>query len=94
MTQKAPPAPPDGLVSNPGPRLPWLSIYGWCGFFAILLAFFLNSHNMLSVGIIYHLMNLLGAVGVMLVSFRRRAWQAGLLSLVWAYIAFSALFKI
>jgi hypothetical protein len=72
-------------------RWPWISILGWYGIAAILLAFFLNSHNMLPVGTIYHLLNITGAIGVILVSIKKRTWQAALLGLVWAYIAISAM---
>ena len=73
-------------------RLPvWLSVLGWYGTAAIVGAYFASSHGLLERGLAYQTLNLTGAIGVGLVCWRRRAWQALWLEVVWALVAASAL---
>jgi hypothetical protein len=65
---------------------------GWYGAGAILLAYILVSFNVISPqGWAYQLLNFTGAVGVLVISYAKRARQPALLNLVWAVIALAAL---
>lgn len=70
---------------------PWLDVVGWLGSAAIVGAYFGSSHGHLEQGVAYHLLNLLGAIGVGLVCWRRRDWQPLSLEVVWGVVAVSAL---
>jgi hypothetical protein len=66
--------------------------FGWYGAAAILLAYALVSFNVISPhGWAYQLLNLTGALGVLVISYTKRARQPALLNFVWAAIAFVAL---
>jgi Na+/H+ antiporter NhaD/arsenite permease-like protein len=65
---------------------------GWYGAGAILLAYVLVSFSIISPqGWTYQLLNLTGALGVLVISYTKRARQPALLNLVWAVIAFVAI---
>ncbi len=78
---------------KPSPRsLKLLEIFGWYGAIAILSAYALVSFNVVPAdGWAYQLLNLTGAIGVMIISFIKQARQPALLNLVWALVAFIAL---
>lgn len=68
---------------------------GWYGIIAILGAYVLNSFQIIdSSGFIYQILNLTGAIGVVVVSIVRRVKQTLVLNLVWAAVALVALFGI
>jgi hypothetical protein len=72
-----------------------IEIYGWYGMAAILLAYALASFSIISsAGLIYQILNGSGALGVMLASFHRKAYQPAALNLIWALIAVIALARI
>lgn len=66
-------------------------IAGWYGMLAILFAYAANNFGWLEHGALYQALNLTGALGVALVCFYRRTWQAFLLEVIWAAIALAAL---
>lgn len=67
-------------------------ILGWYGAVAILAAYGLVSFNVISPqGWLYQLLNLTGALGVLVISYQKRARQPALLNLVWAVVALVAL---
>lgn len=69
-----------------------LEIFGWYGAAAILSAYALVSFSVISAnGWVYQLLNLTGAIGVMIISFVKQARQPALLNLVWGLVAFIAL---
>ena len=68
---------------------------GWYGTVAIVLAYLLVSFKILdSAGIIYQLMNLTGALGIMFISIKKKASSVVALNVVWAIIAAVAIIKI
>jgi len=68
---------------------------GWYGAAAVLLAYALVSFNIISPhGWIYQLLNFTGAIGVLVISYMKRAKQPALLNFVWAVIAFIALIQL
>lgn len=65
-----------------------IEIIGWYGAFAILLAYALLSFGTISSNsYAYQLLNLTGAVGIIVVSFAKNARQPALLNIVWAIVA-------
>lgn len=67
---------------------------GWCGAGAILLAYGLVSFEYISPDTaMFQILNGLGAVGVVYVSYRKRAFQPATLNVVWAIIAFVTLLR-
>ncbi len=70
-------------------------IIGWYGMTAILLAYALVSFNFLSTSnLIFQLLNLTGAGGVAFISFKKNAYQPGLLNIAWAIIAMLAIIRL
>lgn len=66
---------------------------GWAGAAAVLIAYLLLSQGWLPRGALYHALNLFGAIGIVLVSWRRATWQPFALNLIWAAIALLALLR-
>jgi hypothetical protein len=72
-----------------------IEIYGWYGIAALLLAYALVSFSIISAGsLIYQILNGTGALGVMLVSFYKRAYQPATLNLIWTLIAVIAIARL
>ena len=70
-------------------------IVGWYGTVAIVFAYALLSFNVIvSDSLMYQLLNATGAVGVMYISFKKKAYQPGVLNMVWTAIAIVAIIKI
>ncbi len=68
---------------------------GWYGVIAIISAYALVSFSVLSaMSIWYQLLNATGAIGIALISFRRKTYQPGILNVVWALIALFAMVRI
>ncbi len=64
-------------------------IFGWYGTFAIVLAYALVSFGIISsLSFIYQILNGTGALGIVYISFKKKAYQPGVLNIVWAVIAF------
>jgi len=70
----------------------WMNILGWYGTLAIVGAYLASSHDWMEQGTLYQLLNISGAAGVGLVCWRRRAWQALTLEVVWVVVGLTALF--
>ena len=67
-------------------------IAGWYGTFAILGAYALVSFSYVSASsILYQLLNLTGALGIVVVSLRRKVYQPAVLNIFWALIALLAI---
>lgn len=64
-----------------------ISVYGWYGVFAIVTAYFLNSFGALKSGLTYQLLNLTGAIGIVVVSLQKEAYPPAGLNTIWALIA-------
>ena len=68
---------------------------GWYGTVAIIGAFALSSFSIVKpTDLIYQILNLTGAVGIVLVSFHKKAYQPGILNIIWAVVALIAIVKI
>lgn len=72
-----------------------IELLGWYGVIAILGAYALLSFSVIkSNTLLYQLLNLTGAIGIVVHSFGKKAYQPGVLNIVWALIALVALFNI
>lgn len=70
----------------------FLEAYGWYGTIAILGAYALLSFGYLdSDSALYQFFNASGALGIVLVSLTKRAFQPALLNAIWAAIGVMAL---
>ena len=68
---------------------------GWYGAAAILLAYALNSFQVIDSGSLpYQILNLSGAIGIITISLAKGAKQPAVLNIVWAFIALVAITKI
>lgn len=68
---------------------------GWLGMSAILLAYALNSFGILSSeSIVYQTINIIGSIGIGYISFKKKAYQPGVLNVLWTGIAAIAIGKI
>ncbi|HDZ54842.1 MAG TPA: hypothetical protein ENI19_00555 [Candidatus Nealsonbacteria bacterium] len=72
-----------------------IEIFGWYGAAAIVGAYALVSFSVLeSTDLVFQLLNITGAIGIVVVSFYKRAYQPGALNIIWALIALVAILKI
>ena len=70
-------------------------IIGWYGTIAIVTAFGLVSFEILQPGnLIYQILNGTGALGIVYISFKKKAYQPGVLNIIWAIIAGIAIVKV
>lgn len=70
-------------------------IIGWYGTIAIVLAYALVSFGVLSSnGLFYQILNGTGALGILIISLKRKAYQPGVLNIIWAVIAIVAIINI
>lgn len=73
----------------------WSELLGWYGTIAIIGAYFLVSFRLLNAeSAAYQLMNITGAIGIIVISLSRGVYQSVVLNVVWLLIAFVALIKI
>lgn len=64
------------------------NIIGWYGAAAIMAAFALVSFEVLeATAFPYQLLNGTGAIGIVYISFKKDAYQPGVLNIIWALIA-------
>ena len=71
-----------------------IEIIGWYGTIAIIVAYSLTSFDLLSSNNLwYQILNGTGAIGILIISFRKKAYQPGVLNIIWAIIAFVAILK-
>jgi hypothetical protein len=72
-----------------------IEVIGWYGVVAIIAAYFLSSFGKISTqSTIYQLLNLTGAISVVVISVANLTWQPAVLNMIWAVIAMIALIKI
>lgn len=68
---------------------------GWYGVLAILLAYFLISLDIIGVhSLAYQLMNLTGAIGIIIEALSKKDMQPAVLNAVWAGIAIIVLVQL
>ena len=74
---------------RPIPRA--VQVFGWYGTIAIVSAFGLSNEGLLAQGMLYQLLNLTGAIGVALLCWYQRTWQAFWVEAFWSLLALKAL---
>ena len=75
-------------------RKTWVEVAGWYGIVAILLAYFLVSFEFLSVtSAWYPVLNGTGALGMITVSFSKKAYQPAFVNVFWFLFAVAALVR-
>lgn len=73
----------------------FVEIAGWVGMTLLLLTFFLASNKWLcDKGYPYHLLNLVGALGVMVNAFYMKVMAAGFVEVVWSLIALVGIYNV
>ena len=73
----------------------FIEILGWYGMSAIVLAYALNSFSVMSAtNVTYQVLNATGAVGIIVVSLHKKAYQPGVLNIIWAVIAIVAIIRL
>jgi hypothetical protein len=71
------------------------SLFGWIGMVLLMLAYFLLSKKKLKSNyVLYHLLNLFGATGIIASTLVTQSWPAMALNIVWAIIAIFSIYKI
>jgi hypothetical protein len=71
-----------------------IEIVGWYGTIAIVGAYALNSFGVIQANtLLYQLLNGTGAIGIVIVSFSKKAYQPGVLNSIWTIIAAVAIIK-
>ena len=74
---------------------PLFEIAGWYGTGAILLAYALVSYDILpSDGLLYQLLNVTGALGIIAISYKKRVFQSIALNVAWAVIGAVAIVRL
>ena len=72
-----------------------IEIVGWYGAIALIGAYALVSFSLVkSDSLIYQLLNLTGAIGIAWISIYKKAFQPGVLNVIWAIIALIAIIKL
>jgi len=70
-------------------------IIGWYGTIAIVAAYAMTSFGVLTTtSLVYQLLNGTGALGIVYISFKKKAYQPGVLNIIWTVIAFIAIINI
>jgi len=68
---------------------------GWIGTLAVVLSYALLSFGvMTSASFSYQAMNGLGALGIIYISFKKKAYQPGVLNIIWLIISAAAIVRI
>lgn len=69
--------------------------FGWYGTIAIIVAYYMTSFGILDVqSIAYQLLNITGALWIVVISYIKSAYQPMILNLVWFIIGLIALLKL
>lgn len=73
----------------------FVELFGWYGMIAIVTAYALVSFAVLQpTDMTYQLLNISGALGLGLISFYKKAYQPGVLNIIWIAIAVMAIWHI
>ena len=68
---------------------------GWYGTCAIVVAYALVSFNFLSTStFLYQILNATGALGIVYISIKKKAYQPGVLNIIWTIIALIAIIRL
>ena len=72
-----------------------IEIIGWYGTIAIVLAYASSSLGVFSSNnVFYQILNGTGALGIVLVSFRKKTYQPAFLNIIWLIIAVVSIINI
>jgi hypothetical protein len=72
----------------------FIEVYGWYGTIAIISAYILVSFSIIdATNIWYQILNVTGALGIVLVSFHHKNYQPGVLNIIWTLVASIAILK-
>lgn len=72
-----------------------LQLFGWYGTIAIVAAYFLVSFGILTADSFwFQFLNVTGALGIVVVSLMRKAYQPAVLNIVWTVIGIIAIIRI
>ncbi len=70
-------------------------IIGWYGTVAIVLAYALVSFEFIAPSsLLYQILNATGAIGIVYISFKKKAYQPGVLNIIWTVIALIAIIQL
>jgi len=70
-------------------------IIGWIGMVFILLAYILLSFELLnSNDWFFQALNAVGAFGIVYISFKKKAYQPGVLNVIWGIVALISIIKL
>jgi hypothetical protein len=73
----------------------FVEVFGWYGMAALVAAYALVSFSaLIPTSIWYQLLNGTGALGIVVVSFYKRAYQPAALNVIWTLIAVAAIIKL
>lgn len=68
---------------------------GWYGTVAIVGAFAMVSFEILApTSLLYQILNGMGALGIVYISIKKKAYQPGVLNIIWAVIAVIAIIRL
>ena len=69
-----------------------IELYGWYGMAAIVLAYALASFSVIeATSLTFQILNATGAFGIVLVSISKKAYQPGVLNIIWTLVAVAAI---
>ena len=72
-----------------------ISVLGWIGSFAVIIAYGLNSYQKIrSDSVIFYLLNLTGGILLIVYTIYEEAYANTFLNIVWVIIAVTALIKV
>lgn len=71
-----------------------LEYFGWFGALLILLGYISTSTGLInSSSIVYQVMNAVGAIGILSVSIKKKAYQPAVVNAIWLIVALFAIVK-
>lgn len=67
-------------------------VVGWCGALLLLVAFGLVSFNLVSsAGLLFPFLNFFGSMGIVYISWTKKAYPPAVLNIIWAIVALTSL---
>ena len=73
----------------------FIEIVGWYGAVAILIAYALVSFSLITpTSLEYQILNLTGGVGIIINSFKHKAYPSTILNAIWSIIAVVAILRV
>lgn len=72
----------------------FVEIISWIAVVALLVAYFLVSLGLIKVGILYHIINAFGSVGIIIVSLHKHIYSLVVFNIIWLTVALYAIVKL